>query len=141
MRTFIAGAALLLLLAGCSGSPAPEPSFGLHDQAVDIARAVKACRAASSQPLVAGGSGVSSGVSSVATCLINGSQVDFVVWTDLDAQASDGPVATSTTEGYIAHGDGWDAVTHDSGRVSAQRVIANAIVDSVGGAVVHVHSG
>jgi hypothetical protein len=130
----VASGALVLLLAGCGGSPTPAPSFGFGDDAVAIARAVKACRAASSQTVPAD----ATGISSIATCSITGSQVDFVVWTDAAAQKAQGPVATSTEEAYVAHGDGWDAVTHNSGRVSAQKVIATSIVTSAGGKVVHV---
>jgi hypothetical protein len=134
MKTLIAGGALLLLLAGCSATPAPIATFGLGDQAVSIAQAVRACRATSEQPVPAG----ATGIASVATCSINGSQVDFVVWTDLAAQKAQGPVATATTETYVAHGSGWDAVTHDSGQVGTQKVIAAAIVSFVGGTGVHV---
>ena len=127
-------AALALVLAGCGTSPTPAPSFGSGDDAVAIARAVKACRAASSQVVPAD----ATGISSIATCSITGSQVDFVVWTDAEAQKAQGPIATSTDEAYVAHGDGWDAVTHLSGRLSAQKVIATSIVSSAGGTVVHV---
>ena len=134
MKTLIAGGALLLLLAGCSAAPAPIATFGLGDQAVTIAQAVRACRATSAQQVPAS----ATGIASVATCSINGSQVDFVVWSDLATQKAQGPVATATTESYVAHGDGWDAVTHSPGQVSSQKVIAAAIVSFVGGTVVHV---
>ncbi len=133
MKILLAAGAVLLL-AGCAAAPAPSATFGLGDQAVAIAQAVRACRAASAQQPPA----TATGIASVATCSINGSQVDFVVWTDLAAQQAQGPVATATTEGYVAHGAGWDAVTHRSGQVSTQKVIATAIVGFVGGTVVHV---
>lgn len=127
--------ALVLLLAGCGSSPtpAPTPTFGFGADAVDIARSVKACRAPSSQSVPAD----APGITSIATCLITGSQVDFVVWNDADAQQAGG-VTSSSTEAYVAHGDGWDAVTHVPGRLSAQKIIAENIVASAGGEVVHV---
>lgn len=134
MKTLLAAGTLLLLLAGCSAAPAPVATFGLGDRAVAIAQAVRACRATSEQAVPA----TATGIASIATCSINGSQVDFVVWTDLTAQKAQGPVTTATTETYVAHGAGWDAVTHSSGQVSAQKVIATAIVSFVGGRVVHV---
>ena len=127
-------AALVLMLAGCGGAPTPAPSFGFGDDAVSIARAVKSCRAVSSQTVPSD----ATGISSIATCSITGSQVDFVVWTDAAAQKEQGPVATSAEEIYVAHGEGWDAVTHDPGRVSAQKIIATSIVGFAGGTVVHV---
>jgi hypothetical protein len=131
----ITAAALMLLLAGCGGSPtpAPTPTFGFGDAAVDIARAVPACRAASSQAVPAD----VAGVTSIATCSINGSQVDFFVWKDAAAQVAGG-LTTGTTEAYVAHGDGWDAVTHESGRLSMQKLIASNIVGAAGGTIVHV---
>ena len=134
----LASAALVLLLAGCGTSPVPSPTFGFGDDAVAIARAVKACRAAASQTVPAS----ATGIASIATCSVTGSQVDFIVWTDAAAQAAQSPANASTgsspTEAYVAHGEGWDAVTHNSGRVSAQKIIAESIVASVGGTVVHV---
>jgi len=131
-------AALVLLLAGCGTAPAPSPSFGFGSDAVDIARAVKACRAASSQSVPAN----ITGVASIATCSITGSQVDFFVWTDAAAQAAKSPANASTDSGaaeaYVAHGDGWDAVTHDSGRLGQQKIVIEAVVASAGGTVVHV---
>jgi hypothetical protein len=133
MRILIAAAAVLLLLTGCA-APTAKQRFGLGDQAVSIAQAVRACRAASAQPLPAD----ATGIASVATCSITGRQVDFVVWSDLAAQKAQGPVATATSESYVAHGAGWDAVTHDSGLVAGQKILMTAIVGYVGGTVVHV---
>jgi hypothetical protein len=126
-------AALVLVLAGCGTSPTPSPTFGFGDDAVAIARSVKACRAPSAQTVPAD----APGITSIATCLITGSQVDFVVWKDAEAQQAGG-LTTGTTEAYVAHGDGWDATTHLPGRASAQKVIAESIVASAGGEVVHV---
>ena len=133
----LTSAALVLLLAGCGTSPVATPTFGFGDEAVSIARAVKACRAASSQAVPAN----ATGIASIATCSITGSQVDFFVWTDAAAQAAQSPaVATdaSSAEAYVVHGDGWDAVTHESGRLGQQKNVAEAVVASVGGTVVHV---
>lgn len=134
----VTSAALVVLLAGCGTSPAPAPTFGFGDEAVSIARAVKACRAAASQPVPAN----TTGIASIATCSITGSQVDFFVWTDAAAQAAQSPATatpgSSTSEAYVAHGDGWDAVTHDSRRPSQQKIVIEAVVASAGGTVVHV---
>jgi hypothetical protein len=130
----LTSAIVVVLLAGCGTSPVPAPTFGFGSDAVSIARAVKACRAVASQTVPAG----TTGIASIATCSITGSQVDFVVWTDAAAQAAQSPSTTNTSESYVAHGDGWDAVTHDSGRVSQQKIVAETIVGSAGGTVVHV---
>jgi hypothetical protein len=141
VATALTSAVVVVLLAGCGTTPIPAPTFGFGDDAVAIARAVKACRAAASQPVPAD----ATGISSIATCSITGSQVDFFVWTDAAAQAAQSPATTSpdsgTSEAYVAHGDGWDALTHDPGRASAQKIIAGSIVASVGGTVVHVGKG
>jgi hypothetical protein len=141
MRTVtaaLASMALVIVLTGCGTSPVPTPSFGFGSDAVSIASAVKACRAASSQTVPAS----ATGIASIATCSITGSQVDFIVWKDAAAQAEQSPATASTdpgaSEAYVAHGDGWDALTHDTGRASQQKVIAESIVASVGGTVVHV---
>jgi hypothetical protein len=133
----LTSAALVVLLAGCGTSPVPTPSFGFGDEAVSIARAVKACRAATSQSVPAN----TTGIASIATCSITGSQVDFFVWTDAAAQAAQSPATSTdagTAEAYVAHGDGWDAVTHESGRLSQQKIVVETIVASAGGTVVHV---
>jgi hypothetical protein len=129
-------AVLALLLAGCGTTPVPTPSFGFGDDAVSIARSVKACRAATDQAVPAN----TTGVTSIATCSLNGSQVDFFVWKDAAAQAAQSPAIASSgaAEAYVAHGDGWDAVTHDSGRVGQQKLVAETVVASAGGTVVHV---
>lgn len=130
----ITSAVLVVLLAGCGTAPqSPAPTFGFGDAAVAIARTVKACRAAASQTVPAG----TTGVASIATCSINGSQVDFFVFTDAAAQSS-AHLTTRGTEAYIAHGTGWDAVTHESGRISQQKLVVTTIVQSAGGTVVHV---
>jgi hypothetical protein len=137
MKTLAAAltsAVVMMLLAGCGTSPIPTPTFGFDSDAVSIARAVKACRAPTNQAVPAN----STGISSVATCLINGSQVDFIVWKDAAAQAEQSPTKTATTETWVAHGDGWDAATHDSGRISQQKVVVETIVGSAGGTAVHV---
>ena len=128
-------AALALLLAGCGSTPAPTPSFGFGDDAVSIARSVKACRAATDQTVPAN----TTGATSIATCSINGSQVDFFVWKDAAAQAAQSPAFASSgaAEAYVAHGDGWDAVTHESGRVGQQKLVAETVAASAGGTVVH----
>ena len=71
----LTAAVLALLLAGCGTTPTAAPSFGFGDDAVSIARSVKACRAATDQAVPAN----TTGVTSIATCSINGSQVDFFV--------------------------------------------------------------
>lgn len=129
----LAAAALIVLLAGCGTTPVATPTFGFGDAAVAIARAVKACRASAAQTVPAG----TTGIASIATCSINGSQVDFFVFTDAAAQSS-AQLTTGGTEAYIAHGTGWDAVTHESGRISQQKVVITTIVESAGGTVVHV---
>lgn len=131
-RTLAAGA-LVLLLAGCGGAPTPAPSFGFGDDAVAIAQAVKACRAVASQPVPA----TAVGVTSVATCSISGSQVNFFVWKDMAAQTDSG-FTSGSPERYLAHATGWDAVTQGSVSLGAQELVAKAIVGAVGGTVVHV---
>lgn len=131
---------LLLLLTGCAApAPTAAPSFGYGSDAADIARSVIACRAISDQAVPAG----TAGVTSIATCSITGSQVDFFVWKDAAAQTAGGLTTgrpgSASTEAYVAHGDGWDAVTHDSGRLGAQKLIATTVAASAGGTVVHVN--
>lgn len=131
-------AASVLLLAGCAQAtpaPAPKPvSFTYGASATAIATAVKACKDVKEETPAS----TAVGISSLASCTIDGKRVDFYSWDDATAQGDPGKqLAGLSIEAYYAAAEGWSAQAHEDGDLSGQQSVAKTVAKAIGGEVFH----
>lgn len=117
--TVLAAASLLLLaLAGCSGpsqavAPAPtaksKPATYYGEAASAIAALVPDCKDVTALDVA---SGPQSGLTSIASCALDGRTVTFYGWTDpaQGGSVSEMLATNGDAEAWYANGEGWTAI-------------------------------
>lgn len=139
VRSIVILAASVILLAGCSSgttssAKAPRPTFTYGASAAAIATAVKACKNVTEEAVPAS----AVGVASLASCTIDGKQVDFYSWDDAKAQGDPTQMfAGMQLEAYYVASEGWSVFSHLDGDMAGQKSVANAVTKSIGGKVFH----
>lgn len=141
MKRLVVAAVAVLLLSGCASapakSPAQKPKFAIGASATAIANAVKACKDVTQNSVPAS----ATDLASLATCKINGAPVQFYSWKTVEAAASTEPFGgPDGAEYYYAASKTWSTLPMVEGDIPGQKAVAEAIVKSIGGRVVHFTS-
>jgi hypothetical protein len=111
MNRLVIVGALALLLAGCSAAPTPAFSPYPGISANKIASHISGCRDIHSSNV---GDGTKSGLSSAATCTLDGYSVYVTSWKTVDAADISGLFSGDNGyQFYWASGSAWDAFIND----------------------------
>lgn len=123
MKPVLIVLASALLLTGCSSAPAPvptavKPTTYYGQTASAIATLIDGCSDVKPGDV---GKGAASGLTSTATCMLNGRLVDINSWASADAQSGvAGVFKADQIEAYFAEGTGWTVLTQDNPEVQLQ---------------------
>jgi hypothetical protein len=118
---------MTISLAACAGQP--TPTFTYASSAAAIASAIKACAEVQEELVPTS----ATGIASLASCTISGKAVDVYSWKSKDDQDGFALVLNSNgQEAYYADGTGWTAVAHLDGDLAGQKMVAEAVVESIG---------
>jgi hypothetical protein len=112
---FVLAGLIVLALTGCAtattvAAPAPTTYYG--QTATAVATLITGCTDIKVGDI---GKGAQSGLTSTATCMLNGRLVNINAWASADAQGGvAGVLRADTTEAYFAEGTGWTLTTADN---------------------------
>jgi len=149
-------------VAKTASPPKPKPSTYYAETATAIASQIKGCTDVAAGDIGQGGPGMAS----TATCILNGRTITINSWSTAEARDGvDAVLQANKTEAYFAKGQGWTVtatddptlqhqMTNDAGALMAnasegqttassdlpgEKSSAEAVVASLGGAVVQIH--
>jgi hypothetical protein len=137
MKRLVALGAVILVLVGCSSTPAKAkpPTFKAGDSALSIARAIPGCKDFKNQNVPA----TATGLASAAGCTLDGFPLEAFSWKSTgDASTALSAIQQGDTEGYVAAGSTWQVVANLDGDLAGQKTAVGKAAKALGVELTHV---